>query len=269
MIYRKGFFISLFFALLLVSCSTEFSFVQISDPQFGFMRENKSISEESALYEKAVSEINGINPAAVIITGDLVNDRTNATQWNEFRRITSLIKSKNVFITPGNHDIGQEPTGKDLDEFRTMFGYDRFSFMHKKCAFIGFNSNLIKAGTPGLEEEQYKWLENELSKSSGARQTFLFCHHPFFINDPDEPEEYFNIKPEVRKKYLALFARYGVDAVFAGHLHKNAVAQAGNIKIITTSSAGKQLGKDLPGFRVVKVSGDKFTHEYVNTGAGK
>lgn len=266
MIYRKGFFISLFFALLLASCSSEFSFVQISDPQFGFTDNNNSISEDSALYEKAVMEINELNPAAVIITGDLVNDRTNKAQWNEFQRITSLLKSRNVYITPGNHDIGQEPTDKDLDEFRTMFGYDRFSFTHKKCAFIGFNSNLIKAGPPVLEEEQYKWLEKELSKSSGARQIFLFCHHPFFINDPDEPEEYFNIKPEVRKQYLVLFEKYGVDAVFAGHLHKNAVAETGNIKFITTSSAGKQLGKDLPGFRVVKVSGEKFTQEYINTG---
>lgn len=265
MIYRKRFFITLFLTLLLASCSNEFSFVQISDPQFGFTGDNKSISEDSALYEKAIKHINVIKPDAVIITGDLVNDRTNQTQWNEFRRITSLIKSKEVYVIPGNHDIGQEPTENDLANFRSMFGYDRFSFSYKKCAFIGFNSNLIKAGTPVLEDEQYKWLENELSKSSGARQLFLFCHHPFFINDPNEPEEYFNIKPEVRKKYLALFEKYGVDAVFSGHLHKNAVAQSGNIKMITTSSDSKQLGKDLPGFRLVKVSGESFTHEYVNT----
>lgn len=266
MIYRKWFIVALFLTLLLASCGNEFSFVQISDPQFGFISENKGISEDSVLYENAVKEINRIQPAAVIITGDLVHDRYNKSQWNELLRITSLIKSKKVFVTPGNHDIGQEPAEKDLDEFRSMFGYDRFSFSYKKCAFIGFNSNLIKAGTPLLADEQYKWLEKELSESSGARQTFLFCHHPFFINDPDEPEEYFNIKPEVRKKYLALFEKYGVDAVFSGHLHKNAVSQSGSIKMITTSSAGKQLGKDLPGFRLVKVKGESFSHEYVNTG---
>jgi len=251
--------------VLLISCSTEFNFIQVSDPQFGFISENKGVAEETVLYEKAVEKINALKPDLVIITGDLVHDRTSKAQWDEFRRITSQLRSKKVFVIPGNHDIGQEPSEMNINEFKDMFGYDRFSFTYKKCCFIGFNSNLIKAGTPGMEEQQYEWLKNEISKATGARQTFLFCHHPFFITNPDEPEGYFNIKPELREKYLALFSEYGVDAIFAGHLHKNAVAESGNIKMITTSSAGKQLGKDLPGFRIVKVSDETFTHEYIAT----
>lgn len=252
--------------LLLISCSNEFNFVQISDPQFGMISENKGIAEESALYEKAVEKINSLKPELVIITGDLVHDRTNKAQWDEFRRITSLLKSKKVFVLPGNHDIGQEPAEADIARFSEMFGNDRFALTYRDCCFIGFNSNLVKAQTPRLEEEQFQWLKNELSKASGARQTFLFCHHPFFISSPGEPEEYFNIKPDVREKYLALFAEYGVDAIFAGHLHKNAVSESGNIKMITTSSAGKQLGKDLPGFRNVIVADETFTQEYLPTG---
>ena len=234
-------------------------------PSLDFSAKTKDLQKETVLYEKAVKKINALKPDLVIITGDLVHDRTNKAQWDEFRRITSQLSSKKVFVTPGNHDIGQATIGMDINEFKEMFGYDRFSLTYKKCCFIGFNSNLIKAGTPGMEEQQYEWLKNELSKASGARQTFLFCHHPFFITNPDEPEEYFNIKPELRQKYLALFSEYGVDAIFAGHLHKNSVAEIGNIKMITTSSAGKQLGKDLPGFRMVKVSGETFTHEYLIT----
>ena len=251
---------------LLISCRSEFNFVQISDPQFGMMSENKGFAEESALYEKAVDKINSLKPELVIITGDLVHDRTNKAQWDEFRRITGLLKTKKVFILPGNHDIGQEPAEADIAGFREMFGSDRFSLTYRGCCFIGFNSNLIKAQTPGLEENQFEWLKNELSKASGAKQTFLFCHHPFFINSPDEPEQYFNIKPEVRKKYLALFTKYGVDAIFAGHLHKNASSESGDIKMITTSSAGKQLGKDLPGFRNVQVTDKTFTQEYLLSG---
>ncbi len=252
--------------ILLISCSSEFKFIQVTDPQFGMISENKGFAEESDLYSKAVEKINALSPDLVIITGDLVHDRSNKAQWEEFRRITSQLRSKKVSITPGNHDIGQEPSETEINEFKAMFGSDRFSFIYKKCCFIGFNSNLIKAATPRLEEEQYEWLKEELSKASGAKQTFLFSHHPFYINNPDEPEEYFNIKPDLRKKYLALFSEYGVDAIFAGHLHRNAVAESGAIKMITTSSAGKQLGKDLPGFRLVNVSEGTFTHEYLSTG---
>lgn len=257
-------FLTILVSIILTSCSREFTFVQITDPQFGFISENKGISEESILYEKAVKRINDLDPAFVFITGDLVHDRSNKIQWEEFRRITSGINAE-VFLTPGNHDIGQEPTEKDIEDFREMFGDDRFSFSYKKCRFIGFNSNLIKAGTPDLEREQREWLMKELSDASGAKHIFLFCHHPFFINDPDEPEEYFNIKPEVRQEYFSIFSKYGVNAIFAGHLHRNASSQAGSIKMITTTSSGKQLGKDKPGFRVVKVGKKGFEEKFVES----
>jgi 3',5'-cyclic AMP phosphodiesterase CpdA len=252
--------------LVFVSCSGEFSFVQVSDPQFGFISENKSVSEEAALYSHAIESINEKQPHAVVVTGDLVHDRSNSSQWEEFLRITSKIETKNVFITPGNHDIGQTPSRNDIDDFIQKFGSDRFSYKYRGCSFIGFNSNLIKSGAADLEDDQYNWLEEELSEASGSRLIFLFCHHPFFINNPEEPEEYFNIKPNIRKKYLALFNKYGVDAVFAGHLHRNAYAEAGKMKMITTSSSGKQLGEDPPGYRLVKVKGNTFAHEYISSG---
>lgn len=264
MINKLRISVILAFTIVFTACSREFTIVQITDPQFGMFSENKGISEESLLYEKAINKINKLNPAFVFITGDLVHDRTNQSQWNEFKRITSLIDAK-FYVTPGNHDIGQEPTEKDISAFREMFGYDRFSFTYRNCRFIGFNSNLIKAGASELEMEQREWLRKELESATGAKQVFLFCHHPFFINTPDEPEEYFNIKPEVRKEYLSMFEESGVDAIFAGHLHRNASSQAGNIQMITTSSAGKQLGRDKPGFRVVKVSKVGFGQEYIET----
>src|SRR4030042_2787995 len=161
--------------ILIFSCSVSrdinrsFFFIQITDPQFGFISNNKGINEETILYEKAVSKINLMEPAFVVITGDLVNDKSNKAQWDEFRRITGLIKSEiKVYILPGNHDIGQNPEVKDLEFYKSMFADDRFSFNHKKASFIGFNSSLIKAETPGLVDEQYDWLQRELVKSKGS-----------------------------------------------------------------------------------------------------
>jgi 3',5'-cyclic AMP phosphodiesterase CpdA len=205
-----------------------------------------------------------MDPAFVVITGDLVNDRSDKTQWDEFRRITSLIKPGiKVYILPGNHDIGQNPEVKDLEFYKSMFGYYRFSFNQKKISFIGFNSSLIKAETPLLMEEQYAWLDRELAGNKGVKQTILFCHHPFFIKDPAEAENYSNIRPETRQKYLDLFKQYGVDAVFSGHLHNNASGKYADTEFITTSAVGKQLGNALSGFRVIYVEGDNIRHEYL------
>jgi 3',5'-cyclic AMP phosphodiesterase CpdA len=227
------------------------------------MSNNTRTAEETVLYEKAVTKINMVKPDFVVITGDLVNDRSNKAQWDEFRRITDLIDPGiKVYLTPGNHDIGQEPDREDIDEYKSMFGYDRFSFEYKKIRFIGFNSCLIKAETPELENEQFEWLMNELSASSGAKQTILFCHHPFFLKDPLESETYSNIKPETRQRYLSMFSKYGVDVVFAGHLHNNAYGLFGEIQVITTSAVGKQLGGALPGLRLVRIDGKEFNQNY-------
>lgn len=240
-----------------------FFFIQITDPQFGFISNNKGINEETILYEKAVSKINLMEPAFVVITGDLVNDKSNKTQWDEFRRITGLIKPGiKVYILPGNHDIGQNPGIKDIELYTSRIGKDRFSFKYKNCRFIGFNSCLIKAETRDLEEEQFDWLKKELA-AAGSKQIILFCHHPFFIKDPEEPENYSNIKPENRKKYLSLFSEYGVDDVFSGHLHNNASGKYAKTNFITTSAVGKQLADALSGFRVIYIEGGKIRHEYL------
>jgi len=240
-----------------------FSFIHITDPQFGFISNNKGFSEETILYEKAVSDINQVNPEFVVITGDLVNDKSNKSQWDEFRRITSMINPEiRVWITPGNHDIGQEPQKNDIDYYKSMFGYDRFSFEFGKCRFIGFNSCLIKAGTPGLEDEQFEWLKKELAAASGDVQIMLFCHYPFFISDANEPENYSNIAPEKRRKYLSLFSEYGVDAVFSGHLHNNAAGKFEQTEMITTSASGRPLAKAPSGLRIVTVSRAVFRHQY-------
>ena len=259
----------LWILILLSSCGVlkntdrQFLFIQMTDPQFGFFSNNKEFSEETKLYEKAVEEINRIRPAFVVITGDLVNDKSNQSQWDEFRRITSLINPETkVYLTPGNHDIGQAPEKKDIDRYTSMFGEDRFSFGYRGCRFIGFNSCLIKANTPGLEEDQFNWLRNKLESAGRSKQTILFCHHPFFIKDPEEPVTYSNIDPETRAKYLTLFSEFDVEAVFAGHLHNNAEGSFGVTEMITTSAVGRPLGDAPSGFRIVQVTDNKIIDRY-------
>jgi 3',5'-cyclic AMP phosphodiesterase CpdA len=231
-----------------------FFFIQLTDPQFGFIEENRSIEKESALYQKAVDAINHLKPAFVVITGDLVNDRNNAAQLNEFRRITALIsKDIPVWYSPGNHDIGQSPTRKDIDEFVRMYGHDRFSFRYGSSLFIGLNSCVIKSAPNDFEEEQYLWLKDQLEMNKDALHKVIFTHYPFFLKEPQEKDEYFNIEVPVRNKYLALFNEYHADAVFSGHLHNNASAVYGNLVMTTTSAVGRPLADVPSGFRIVYV----------------
>lgn len=243
--------------------SEPFFFIQITDPQFGFFESNKGFSRETELYEKAVMEINRLKPDFIVITGDLVNNKDDKSQITEFKRVTSKISpSIPVWYSPGNHDTGQSPTQQDIDAFVSEYGHDRFSFRQKNSLFIGLNSCLIKSNVPMLEKSQFEWLSGELSKAGAMNHRIIFTHYPFFINAFDEPETYSNISTETRNRYLDLFKKYKVDAIFAGHLHNNASAKYGEMDMITTSAVGKPLAEAPSGFRIVKVWSDRIESTY-------
>ena len=238
-------------------------FIQLADPQFGMFESNAGFEKETILYEKAVAKINSLNPDFVVITGDFVNDQNSTSQINEFKRITAKIKpSIPVYYSPGNHDIGQVPTGESLEKYKKNYGSDRFSFEHKGSSLIGFNTGLIKGKLEKPEQKQYHWLTRKLHKSLNAQHILLFTHYPFFNKTVDEPTAYSNIDREYREKYLNLFSKSNVKAIFFGHHHNNGYSIYGNVQLVTTSSLGKPLGKAPSGIRIVKVYSDKIEHEY-------
>jgi 3',5'-cyclic AMP phosphodiesterase CpdA len=238
-------------------------FIQVTDPQFGLFESNKGFEKETELYEKAVVVINRLKPDFVVITGDLVNKKDDRAQIEEFKRVTATINPKiPVYYCPGNHDIGESPTKKDIDAYISDYGYDKFSFKHKKSIFIGLNSSVIKSDTPVLEQLQFDWLNKNLSKNKRAKHIVIFCHYPFFINKFDEPASSINIPVETRNKYFALFKDKNVEAIFAGHLHRNYSVIYGKIQMITTSAVGKPQGNDPSGIRIVKVYPDRIESFY-------
>lgn len=240
-----------------------FYIIQLTDPQFGMFEKNEGFKNETLLYKKAVESVNQLNPDFIVITGDFVNDPENELQLNEFKRITAKINSHiPVYYIPGNHDIGQVPTKNSLKRYRKNFGNDRFSFTYKNVLFVGFNSGLIKANLFKAEQKQFRWLKRQLKKGRVADQIILFCHYPFFNKSVDEPEDYTNIGLKDRERYLALFKEHGVDAVFSGHYHNNAINSYYGIELVTTGAVGKPLGEAPSGLRIIKLDNKKISHKY-------
>jgi len=241
--------------------------VQITDPQFGFFANNADFEKETKLYAEAVRQINQIKPDFVVITGDFVNNGRDPLQINEFKRITACIeKGIPVYLSPGNHDLALNPSKQDFELYDSMYGKgsDRFSFHHKNAYFIGFNSVIIKSDKSRKEEkQQFRWLKKELKKAALSDPILLFTHYPFFIENFSEKETYSNQSMQQRIKYFKLFEQYGVDAIFAGHLHNNAEASHNGILVITTNAAGKPLGNAQPGYRLIKINDRQIEHRYI------
>ena len=199
----------------------------------------------------------------MVITGDFVNNSKSKEQIAAYKSMIAQIDSSvKVYMIPGNHDIGKVSRAS-IDNYKKNYGETHFSFRYGDCAFIGIDSNIIKEEDKEREEVQFKWLEQELQKTKDARFKFVFTHCSVFLKRMDEPVNYSNFSLPMREKYVRLFQKYGVNAIFAGHLHNNAYGKVGNMEMITIGPVGKVLGTGYQGMNLVKVYPDRFISEFI------
>lgn len=254
---------SILFVTQILAQSKPFYFIQLSDPQFGMLDKNKSFSKETKIMEQAIASINKLEPAFIVVTGDMVNDGKDQKQIDEFKRVCGLIKTNiPVYVVPGNHDLSQQATDESIDRYMDEYGYDCFSFQVNNCCFIGLNMPIIFANREEREKSQWIWLEKTLENSQKCNHRILFGHYPFFVREPEEADKYENIPLKKRKAYLDLMQKYQVGDMFAGHLHFNSEGTYKDFKMTVTNSICTPLGKDKIGLRIIKVYPDKIIEDY-------
>jgi len=278
---------------------SEFDFIQLADPQFGlFARfsgqsaeaiagfqarglnikpapQTSGFADETRLFEKAISIANELRPAFVVVCGDIVNQWNDTAQAEEALRIGALLDDGiDLHWVAGNHDVGADdghtiPTTESLARYRTNFGPDNYAFQHENDSFIVLNTAVLQhpEETPGELEALMEFLETELSaaQTRQSRHTILFTHHPLFLKQPDEDikgEAHLTIPIERRRPVLELLEKYGVDAVFAGHWHRNNYAAGGNMEMVASGSVGYPFGDDPSGYRVVRLDDAGLKHDW-------
>jgi 3',5'-cyclic AMP phosphodiesterase CpdA len=247
------------------------NFIMLADPQFGLYEFDTGFLRESANYEFAIAATNRLKPAFVIVLGDLVNKSGDERQIDEFLRISRKIDpSIPCYYVAGNHDVGQEPTPETLAAYRQKIGPDYYSFRSGPVYGIVLNSCLFYE--PRMAEAEFEkqnlWLKEELekAKTSGSPHIIIFQHHPLFLDNADEPFQFWNIPPERRKPLLELLHGYGVKYIFAGHVHRNSTAKYKELEMTATGPVGMPLGPDDSGIRLVSVTEDSVQHRYFTFG---
>ena len=269
------------------------SFVQMADPQFGmyssvskFSDADKAerrqrginieytgpvlegLAKETSLFTEAIETANKINPDFVVICGDMVHNSDSDEQFQELIRISRLLNEDiKLYWVAGNHDVGDKPTRAGLAQYKEQFGEYNYSFQEENCYFIVLNSSICY--DPGSVPDEWdiliSFLEKELQIAASVQQRhkIIFMHHPLYLNDPNEGDNYFVIPSARRAKIIDLITEYDVSAVFTGHLHRNNYKKIGNTELVSTGPVGFPLGEDPSGIRHVRVDDNSLTHEYL------
>ena len=277
---------------------SSFHFAQMADPQFGMFasvseytdedvakrrarglnvrkaaRPVSGFADETRLYTAAIAAVNRVAPAFAVVCGDMVHDAENQAQVDELFRISAMIDDAvPLHFVAGNHDVGEAPTADSLALYRERFGADNYSFEHGGCHFAVINSSLAydPSNAPNEWRRAKDFLADDLSaaKRRGAQHIILFTHHPLFEKSASEVGDGWCVPEERRDELLAILRDYGAAAVFAGHMHRNEVAEDGGLLMVTTGAVGYPLGKDPSGFRVVEVREDGISHRYTALESG-
>lgn len=177
----------------------------------------------------AMQRLEALAPELVVNLGDLVHPVPDLPTYGPAAELVKAIYAgldARLHVIPGNHDIGDKPgrtlpaktvQSKWIAQWSSYFGASWQAFVHREVLFVLLNNPVFNSGLPE-ESAQRAWLEDTL-RAHEARRKFVFLHYAPFLLDPDEPPNYDNVDAPARAWLFTLFARHGVEAVFAGHVH--------------------------------------------------
>jgi 3',5'-cyclic AMP phosphodiesterase CpdA len=201
----------------------------------------------------------------------MTNKTGDPDEIKEFLRISAKMgPSIPVYYVAGNHDLSRKPTSESIAAYRKNYGRDFYSFRAGPIYGIVLDSALII--DPQMAEAEYQeqmsWLKKELetAKGSGAAQIIVFEHHPVFLDNVNEQDQYGNFPMERRKPILELMHNAGVHYVFAGHLHKNVTVRDGDIEITAVGPVGMAFDGEGSGIRLVNITAKGLRHQYFGFG---
>ncbi|HAJ32578.1 MAG TPA: hypothetical protein DCK79_04310 [Candidatus Atribacteria bacterium] len=246
--------------------SKQFTFIQITDIHLD------AIEEHRIFFEKAIREINKINPAFVIITGDLLleAERVTISQAKEWYDIYSgLISNFNmsVFNMVGNHDvvgihykkdISTEP-GYNKEMYREYFGptYYSFDWSLYHCIVLDPNEFLDGNQFYKIPDYQVEWLRKDLSYRQG-KPLLVFFHEP-------------TITWEDRTEVLNLLNQHRTK-MFSGHWHMDILIDSQGIpEQVTGALCGEWWSGDCMdgspcGYRLIQVDEENIFSFYKGIG---
>ncbi len=238
----------------------KFSFVVIGDDRSG---------EE--IYKKIVALVMERKPDFIVNTGDLIATPGNAKEWAKFWEMSKPITVP-YFLTVGNHDVqskvpfSEQTYRKEVDLPGNELYY---SFVAGNSLFIVLDSCLDDRAQR-IEGEQLKWLEGVLARSD-QQHKFVFLHHPLYteLGKGHHAHDSLDKYPEKRDRIAALFAKYKVNAVFAGHEHYYERRTVDGVTYIITGGGGAPIydKEEYGGFNhfvLLTVDGEKVSAEVVD-----
>ena len=252
------------------SIEDDFYFIHIADTHLvthKYYYESGADTDTTEMQDlhEVIDDINIINPAFVLLTGDVINEGEleDFLDKRYFTRTQRILQKFNVpvFLTTGNHDVGgwddsPPPDGSARRNWWKFFGWrylndpppgdgvytQNYSFDYGGVHFIGLDSYINydrwrrpTYGTESFTDNQLDWLADDIGSVSPETPVILFYHMDF--QDQLDLEN------------------LGVDGALWGHIHST----SGNIHSSPFNLSTDNVCDGARAMRLVRVSGSSIS----------
>jgi predicted phosphodiesterase len=183
----------------------------------------------------AVEEIAAIDPAAVVVKGDLTSSGTTV-EYERFLECYRGAFGDRLHHVRGNHDAYHGEVFADWPAQEIELPGVRLALL---------DTARLRQVNGSLSPDQLDWLDELASRSD--RPVLVLGHHHMWSPEGDvRTDDYFGLRPDDAEALLAVFARRpSLVGYFAGHTHRNRrvrIAQAGEVPWVEVGCV-----KDYPG----------------------
>ena len=222
------------------------------------------------IFDRAVAEINLLQPDFVIMVGDMIQGTVRDTSilnrmWKEFNTHAEKLDVP-LYVLPGNHDISNEVM---YDYWNQKIGLRYYSFVHNNSLFILLNTEEYKKTKDGeFGREQLNFVRAELEANKDVNQTFIFFHRPLWYEKDAKHggnKEWSEIQSWIKNRDVTLFA---------GHWHNLEFQRIEGNRHIVLSATGGELEEKLftelgyfHHYTLVTVDKDTSTISYIKPGS--
>jgi 3',5'-cyclic-AMP phosphodiesterase len=228
------------------------------------------------LLERSILEINDLEPAAVVVSGDL----TDAGYRQEFETAAEYVRRfdcPNVMVIPGNHDS----RNVGYVHFERLFG-ERYSCIEfDDAVMVGIDSSEPDLNDGRVGREHYGFIHEAFANAGEKLKIFVIHHHLIPIPGTGRERNIIFDAGDV----LELLDEVGVDLVLSGHKHVPYSWKLEDFFIVNagTASTTRLRGNTRPCYNIIEIENgrvkvfrkypfkqreltvdfDSTTHEYV------
>ncbi|HSL65431.1 MAG TPA: metallophosphoesterase [Gaiellaceae bacterium] len=203
------------------------------------------------LLERAIAEVNDLEPDVVICSGDLTTFGFKE-EYAEAKRYLDRLSCDDVVVIPGNHDS----RNVGYVHFERLFGERSSVVRVDGVTIVAIDSTEPDLDHGVIGRGRYPWIEQEFASDARLR-VFVMHHH--LLPVPGTGRER-NVVYDAGDAIECL-QRAGVDLVLCGHKHVPYAWRLEDLFIVNagTVSTLRLRGNVRPCYNVIEVTGSHVT----------